>query len=220
MRQPIRALLAATVAVTAIVIAAAASSSAATPPAASPPTTSERTPPTPGIATCVIQHPDCNDMGFGSGGSEPGSSGSTDGTAPPTIAPVPTCGPETIDSMSGPDGTVATLPCIRGPDRKPQPLIVEPRSGMANVRPISFTSATVEPDDRTVDVQFWSGVEPCSVLDHVDVAYGTDGVTITLFDGSDPNAGMVACPDIAVLKQVTVPLDQAATGRRIVDGVT
>jgi hypothetical protein len=219
MRQPIRALLATVVAVAAILIAAAASSSAATPPTAAPSSTSEHTPSTPGVgATCVIQHPDCNDMGFGAGGSEPGTSGSGDGTAPPTIAPVPTCGPTTNGAASGPDGTVATLPCIPGPERKPQPLIVVPRSAMVDVRPISFTSATVGPDDRTVDVQFWSGVEPCSVLDHVDVAYGTDTVTITLFEGSDPSAGMVACPDLAMLKQVTVALDQPLAGRSIVDG--
>jgi hypothetical protein len=214
MRQPIRALLAAVVAVAAISIAATASSSAATPSAAA-----DQTPSTPGVeATCVIQHPDCNDMGFGAGGSEPGSSGSGDGSAPPTVAPAPTCGPSAQPAVSGPDGTVATLPCIPGPLRRPQPLIVVPRAGMANVRPIAFTSATVRPDDRTVDVRFWSGVEPCSVLDHVDVAYGTDTVTITLFEGSDPSVGMVACPDLAVSKQVTVPLDQDLAGRRIVDG--
>ena len=89
---------------------------------------------------------------------------------------------------------------------------------MANVRSIAFSSAAVRPDGRTVDIRFWSGVEPCSVLDHVDVAYGTDTVTITLFEGADPTAGMVACPDIAMLKQVTVPLDQELAGRRIVDG--
>jgi len=89
---------------------------------------------------------------------------------------------------------------------------------MAGSRPIAFTSATVQPDDRTVDVRFWSGVEPCSVLDHVDVAYGAQTVTITLYEGSDPGAGLVACPDIAMLKQVTVPLDQALAGRRIIDG--
>jgi hypothetical protein len=89
---------------------------------------------------------------------------------------------------------------------------------MSGVTPIAYGSATVQPDDRTIDVRFWSGVEPCSVLDHVDVAYGSDTVTITLFQGSDPNAGLVACPDIAVLKQVTVTLDQDLAGRRIVDG--
>ena len=212
MRQPIRALLAAAVAAAALLIAAAVSSSAAT-------TTdgSEHTPPGIG-ATCVIQHPDCNDMGFGAGGSEPGSSGSVDGAAPPTVAPSPACGHTEHAPVSGPNTTVATLPCIPGPERKPQPLIVVPRSGMANIRPIAFTSASVRSDDRTVDIRFWSGVEPCSVLDHVDVAYGTDAVTITLFEGSDPSAGMVACPDLAMLKQVTVELDQDLAGRRIVDG--
>ena len=213
MRLPIRAVLATLVAVAALMIAAAVSSSAATPAA------SEHQPSTPGIgATCVIQHSDCNDMGFGAGGEVPGASGSGDGLAPPTLAPSPTCGPSTQGTVSGPNDSVATLPCLPGPERRPQPLIVVPRSGMTNVRPIAFTSAIVGPDDRTVEVRFWSGIEPCSVLDHVGVAYATDAVTITLFEGSDPSAGMVACPDIAVLKQVTVPLDQDLAGRRIVDG--
>ncbi len=213
MRQPIRVVLATLAAVAALMIAAAVSSSAATPPPAA-----DQTPTTPGIATCVITHPDCNDMAFGAGAEVPGLSGSGDGTAPPTGSPSPTCGSSTQGTISGPDATVATLPCIPGPERRPQPLMVVPRAGMANVRPIAFTSATPALDDRTVEVRFWSGIEPCSVLDHVDVAYGTNTVTITLFEGSDPSAGMVACPDIAQLKQVTVPLDQDLAGRRIVDG--
>ena len=189
MRQPIRALLAATVAVVAILVAAAAASSAAT-------------------SSAVAVH---------TPSSAPGSPGTVDADAPPTVAPSPGCGSEHV-SDTGPDATVATVPCIPGPQLRPQPLIVVPRSGMANIRPIAFTSATVRSDDRTVDVRFWSGIEPCSVLDHVDVAYGTDAVTITLFEGSDPGAGMVACPEIAMLKQVTVQLDQALAGRRIIDG--
>ena len=54
--------------------------------------------------------------------------------------------------------------------------------------------------------------------DHVAIAYGTDTVTFTLFQGSDPTAGQVACPDIAVLKQTTITLDQPLAGRTIVDG--
>ncbi len=213
MRTPIRALLAATVSLAALSIAVATASSAATLPAAPQPA-----PSTPGgVATCVIQHPDCNDRSFGAGGSEPGSLGSGVGAPPATGAPSPGCGAE-HDSGSAPDGTVSSAPCVPGPEPKPQPMIVVPRPGMSNVRPIAFTSATVRADGRTVDVRFWSGVEPCSVLDHVDVSYGTDAVTITLFQGSDPNAGLVACPDIAVLKQVTVTLDQDVAGRRIVDG--
>lgn len=214
MRTPIRALLAATVSIAALSIAAATASSAAPPPAAH-----EHTPVPGGVgATCVIQHPDCKDRLIGAGGSEPGSSGSSgDDTLPPTGEPSPGCG-ETV-SGSGPDGVVSNAPCEPGgPLPEPRPQIVVPRPGMSGVTPTAFGSATVRPDDRTIDVRFWSGIEPCSVLGHVDVVYGSDAVTITLFQGSDPNAGLVACPEIAVLKQVTVTLDQDLAGRRIVDG--
>ena len=59
---------------------------------------------------------------------------------------------------------------------------------------------------------------PCSVLDHVDVAYGTDAVTITLYEGSDPISRNVACIDIAMLASTTVKLDQPLGDRTIVDG--
>ena len=35
--------------------------------------------------------------------------------------------------------------------------------------------------------------------------YGTDAVTVTLFQGSDPTAKDVACIDIAMLKQIDDP---------------
>ena len=98
------------------------------------------------------------------------------------------------------------------------PQIVEPTPGMDNVRQTAFDTATIGGDDTTLTIVFWSGVEPCSVLDHVDVSYAADTVTVTLFQGSDPNAGDVACIDIAVQKQVTITLDEPLAGRRIVDG--
>jgi hypothetical protein len=217
MRTPIRALLAAAAAVAVLSIAAAANSSAATPT-----TESEQAPPTPSVsAACAIDHPDCNDIGLGAG--DGGDGGAINGgplmIAPPaTGAPGKKCG--VITASAGPDGTVSYEPCqppITEP-LEPRPQIVEPRSGMADVRRISFDTATVRADGRTVDVRFWSGIEPCSVLDRVDVAYRTDTVTTTLFEGSDPSAGTVACSDIAVLDQVTVSLDQDLAGRAIVDG--
>jgi hypothetical protein len=213
--QPIRALLATLAAAAALTIAVATTSSAATPSA-----TPQPTPSTPGAgAACALDRSDCTDIGIvGRGDSEPGSPGSGVTIAPPTTHPAPSCGPTTDGTASGPNATVATLPCLSGQERRPQPLVVVPRPGMADLRPIAFASAAVRSDDRTVDLRFWSGIAPCSVLDHVDVEYDIDAVTITLFDGSDPHAGMVACPDIAMLKQVTVPLDQALGGRRIVDG--
>lgn len=95
---------------------------------------------------------------------------------------------------------------------------VEPRPGMAGVRPHSFDHAVVADDGRTVTVFFWSGVEPCYVLDHVDVEYGANAVAITLFEGHDADAGDVACIEIALLKKVVVELDEPVGDREIVDG--
>ena len=96
---------------------------------------------------------------------------------------------------------------------------VQPRPGMTDVRPRMFDRAIVH-DDGTVTILFTSGIEPCAVLDHVDVAYDADAVSVTLFEGRDAAAGNVACIEIAVLKSVTITLDQALDGRPIVDGAT
>ena len=211
MRQPIRALIAAVAAIAALSVVAAVRSSAATPPTASERTTS----PTPRVGgTCAAQYPDCNDMGFGGNGD----AGVISGGPPILGAPAKKCG--VITQADGPDGTVSYEPCQPPTTEpiEPRPQMVVPTPGMTDVRPIAFGTATVEADDRTVDVRFWSGIAPCAVLDHVDVGYGSGSVTITLFEGSDPSAGLVACSDIAVLDQVTVPLDQDLAERRIVDG--
>jgi len=99
-----------------------------------------------------------------------------------------------------------------------QPLVVEPTPGMDNVGQTAFDTATIGADDTTLTIVFWSGVEPCYVLDHVDVSYSADAVTVTLFQGSDPNAGDVACIDIALQKQATITLDEPLGARAIVDG--
>ena len=88
---------------------------------------------------------------------------------------------------------------------------------MAGVRARPFDRAMLN-DDGTVTILFTSGVEPCAVLDHVDVDEGDAAVTITLYEGHDPDAGDVACIEIAVLKSVTITLDHPLDGRSIVDG--
>jgi hypothetical protein len=99
-----------------------------------------------------------------------------------------------------------------------EPQVVEPTPGMDNVRPTAIDTTTIGDDDTTLTILFWSGVEPCYVLDHVAVTYGAGAVTVTLFQGSDPNGGDVACIDIALQKQVTIPLDEPLAGRAIADG--
>lgn len=124
-------------------------------------------------------------------------------------------------SGTGPDASVSFTPCP-GDDEPTDPFHgaqpVEPRPGMAGVAPIPFDKVVVGPDDRTLTVFFWSGVEPCYVLDHVDVEENAGAITITLFQGHDPSAVSAVCIEIAVLKKVEVHVDAPVAGRRIADG--
>jgi hypothetical protein len=156
------------------------------------------------------------------GGGTPGSSGSGAGIAPP-VKGNGDCG-EVVGTGEGPDTSIAYIPC-QGDDTPgggvppgPIPQPVEPYPGMADVYPRPFDDASVADDDVTVTIAFVSGVEPCYVLDRVDVAYGTDAVTITLFEGHDPSGGDVACIEIGVFKSVTIALDEPLAGRALVDG--
>jgi hypothetical protein len=122
----------------------------------------------------------------------------------------------------GPDVAVSYAPCLPldDHDKLDDPSrahAVEPTPGMAGVRPRPFVKSIVN-DDGTVTILFWGGVEPCDVLDHVDVSYGAEAATVTLYSGHDPSAGNVACIDIAELKSVTITLDEPLGDRTIEDG--
>jgi hypothetical protein len=139
----------------------------------------------------------------------------------PAIGDPDECGEKV--SGTGPDATVSSTPCpgdepptVTDPDAGAQ--LVQPTPGMADVRPHIFDHVNVSDDDRTLTIFFWSGVEPCYVLDHVDIDEGPDAVTITLFEGHDTSAGDVACIDIALLKKVVVQLDGPVGDRPIGDG--
>ena len=126
-------------------------------------------------------------------------------------------------SGTGPDATVSYTPCPGDDD----PVVtdpyqgaqrVEPTPGMSDVYPRAFDKIVVGDDGRTLTIFFWSGVEPCYVLDHVDVDYGPGAITVTLFEGHDASAGDVACIEIALIKKVVVQLDEPVGDRRVVDG--
>jgi hypothetical protein len=122
-------------------------------------------------------------------------------------------------STGDPDEPVSSGPISDDPDRGDGgPVLVAPTPGMADVHARPFDSATVNDDGTSVTIDFVSGVEPCAVLDRVDVGYGAEAVTITLYEGRDPNAGDVACIEIAVFRRVIVQLDEPLGDREIVDG--
>jgi hypothetical protein len=116
--------------------------------------------------------------------------------------PTEPCG-KSVTHGSGPDATVSYTPCPGDePPTEPQPQVVAPTPGMADVYARRFDTATVGDDDRTVRIDFVSGIEPCYVLDHVDVTYASAAVTITLYEGHQSTNEDVACIDIGVFKRV------------------
>ncbi len=157
--------------------------------------------------------------GGSSGVSVPGSSGSgTIDRDNPIDRVMKPCGTPVV-SGTGPDATVGYAPCPSyGAPVTPVSSPVEPTPGMADVHAIGWDSADVSADGLRVTISFTSGVEPCSVLDHIDVSYGANAVTITLFEGHKPDAGQVACPAIAMFKQTTVDLTEPVGGRDVKDG--
>jgi hypothetical protein len=149
------------------------------------------------------------------------SDGCNDMIDDPVVVDPDDCGEKVIGT--GPDAAVSYTPCpgdeppvVTDPDQGAQ--LVEPTPGMADVRSHIFDHVVVSDDGTSVTVFFWSGVEPCYVLDHVDVDEGPDTVTITLFEGHDTSGGDVACIDIAVFKKVVIPLDAPVGDRSIIDG--
>jgi hypothetical protein len=175
------------------------------------------------LASCAnaTDTPAGDGSGVGSSGvSVPGSSGSggSIGRDDPIDQVIKPCGVEEVVG-DGPDATVAYTPCPSDqvpPSPVPSPVV--PTPGMADVRARGWDTADVSADGLRVTISVVSGIEPCAVLDHVDVAYGSRAVTITLFEGHDPDAGDVACIDIGVFESVNVALDEPLGDRTVKDG--
>jgi hypothetical protein len=83
------------------------------------------------------------------------------------------------------------------------------------VRPVPWVRADAV-DRRTVEVEFYGGVEECEGLDRVEVRERPRTVRITVFVGRVPEAEV--CIELAVLKATTVRLEEPIGDRRIVDG--
>lgn len=98
-----------------------------------------------------------------------------------------------------------------------KPKMVTPRPGMKDLRPVGWDRAKVR-GPRSVLVTYWSGVEPCNVLDHVDVTYNAKTIEITLYEGYDPDEPDAACIEIALLKGVKLTLEEPIDGRKLTDG--
>ncbi|GAA1271982.1 hypothetical protein GCM10009677_26300 [Sphaerisporangium rubeum] len=130
------------------------------------------------------------------------------------------CGNVPGDSSAGPrpedDQPVSTNAGTGTPAPGAQASPVRPHGGTVNTHRVPFERAEPSADGRSLKVYWWSGVEPCNVLDRVEVAENAGSVTVTLWEGTtDPDA---ICVLMAVHKVTTVELTSPLDGRRVVDG--
>ena len=130
---------------------------------------------------------------------------SASGAATPSPTPIP------------PDVPVTSPPDGGGIDPGlPQPQFVSPKPGQLATHLVSVAGLTPTVDGHhvTIRADWVSGVEPCNVLDRVQV--GKDGTTFTvaLFEGSsDLN---VACIEIAAYKATLIDLGELEPGSYVV----
>lgn len=178
---------------------AACSGSAAAPSPSSPggPTGSPQPTPT--------QVPGDPGNGGGTGGSDPGSgSGSGSGSGGNT-------GGGTL-----PGGIGGLFP--GDPNQDPlfgQATYVTPAADLRNQHPVNVQlvrAVQTESGDVVADLRWWSGVAPCSQLDHVEIAKDDAARTIrfTVIEGA--GKGDIACIEIAQLTATSVDLGTLAAG--------
>ncbi|MFG1697025.1 hypothetical protein [Nonomuraea sp. NPDC049309] len=111
---------------------------------------------------------------------------------------------------------VASEPVSPAPTKKPE--AVKPQGNAINVRKVGWTKAKPVAKGRQVQLTWWSGVEPCTILDRVEVKETSKKVTITLYEGAAPKARNMACIMMAVEKTTTVKLKKPLGERKLVDG--
>ncbi|WP_182883863.1 hypothetical protein [Microbispora sp. H10949] len=95
---------------------------------------------------------------------------------------------------------------------------VTPAGPTLNTRAVPWESATPADGGRSLDVVWWSGVEPCQVLDHVDVKETVREVTVTVYEGQDRRSPDAVCIAIAIRKTTQVRLESPLGDRKVVDG--
>lgn len=98
--------------------------------------------------------------------------------------------------------------------------LAEPYDGpVEGARPMTWERVRAKgSDDRTFLFLYWSGVEPCNVLDRVEVDEGADEVVVTIFEGTAGDQQNVVCIEIGVHKAVEITLEEPLGDRELVDG--
>jgi hypothetical protein len=132
------------------------------------------------------------------------------GAAPPSASPVTS--PPAI-ALTDPPDTPISGGGGADPGQPAEPRVVVPRPGQRDPHDVSVNRLQARIDDGgrvIVRATFYSGVEPCYVLDSVVLTRRGNNLTLTLREGT--GQGDVACIDIAVLKATDVDLGVLPAG--------
>ena len=135
-------------------------------------------------------------------------------SSPPSSSP-PVTDPAPGGGTSGDPGTGIVGPVNPAPADPVggEPTLVIARPGQLNPRPLGATLIETSVDGRHVLVKltWWSGVEPCNVLDSIKVERTGTDIALTIIEGSsDLDA---ACIEIAMQKATIVDLGELEPGR-------
>ena len=161
---------------------------------------------TPGVAPTPRPTPTAvpgDPGGGGTGGTDPGSgsgSGAGGSTGGGIVIPIP---------IPFPGGGANDNPLLGGAT------YLQPTKGLVNQRTVNvqLVRAVVNADgSATADLRWWSGVAPCSVLDHVEIVTDEAAMTIRLKVIEGSGAADVACIDIAQLSATAVDPGKLTSG--------
>jgi hypothetical protein len=143
----------------------------------------------------------------------------------PSATPVPSPTPTAVPGAGGVIGGggnggnggsgVGVAPPPGGVPQDPnlgQAQLVTPQPGQKDLHPVSVVLARAAVDGHhvSIELRWWSGIAPCSVLDSVQVQ--RDGTTFTLTPMEGSSGRPVACEDIAQLKATVVDLGDLDPG--------
>ncbi|MER5645211.1 hypothetical protein [Streptosporangium sp. NPDC002524] len=144
-------------------------------------------------------------------GTEP--SATVTATSPTRPASQATSVPPSVPSAPASHGVAPRDESTSG---APKP--TKPEGHTDNPRKVRWLKAKPSKDGRSLRITWWSGVEPCNVLDRVTVRQTSKRVTVTLWEGPSSKAQNVACIEIAIQKVTTVKLKKPLGNRKVVDG--
>lgn len=126
-------------------------------------------------------------------------------------------------ASSGPEVPVATgVSSTIGTSAPATPAVApsptRPKGHTLHPRKVRWEKAKPSRDGRTLTIVWWSGVEPCHVLDRVKVRQTAKSVTVTLYEGPARGSRDAVCIEIAIQKSTTVKLKAPLGKRKVIDG--